>query len=196
MCRGIEDTPAIPCGNCPYRGSILKAIKNPAVVIKKARDKGKKIFQPNLISWSYLYRGYATRTQINKNNTNTVFNPNHKNPGIHKNPKPNNGYQPPKNKIVVKLHIKSILALSPRKNKAKPILEYSMKYPATSSASASGKSNGCLFVSAKADTKNITNKGKRGIQNQTSFWAKTISVRFKEPTHKITLININPIDTS
>lgn len=35
------------------------------------------------------------------------------------------GNQPPKKKIVVKLHIKIILAYSPKKNKAKPIAEYS-----------------------------------------------------------------------
>jgi hypothetical protein len=36
--------------------------------------------------------------------------------------------------------IKSILAYSPRKKKAKVIAEYSILYPETNSASASGKS--------------------------------------------------------
>jgi len=52
------------------------------------------------------------------------------------------GNQPPKNKIETKALIKSILAYSPRKNKAKVIAEYSTLYPETNSASASGKSKG------------------------------------------------------
>jgi len=50
--------------------------------------------------------------------------------------------------------------------------------------------------SAKEEIKNIINAGNRGIKNQISFWAKTISVKFKDPAHKITEIIINPIDTS
>jgi len=34
------------------------------------------------------------------------------------------------------------------------------------------------------------------MQNHTCFCAHTISLKFKEPTHKITLIRIKPIDTS
>ena len=49
-----------------------------------------------------------------------------------------------------------MFAYSPRKNSAKDIDEYSTLYPATSSASASGKSNGSLFVSASTDIKNTT----------------------------------------
>jgi hypothetical protein len=51
---------------------------------------------------------------------------------------------------------------SAKKNNAKPILEYSTLKPDTSSDSASGRSNGARFVSAKIDTKNIKNKGKKG----------------------------------
>ncbi len=58
------------------------------------------------------------------------------------------GNQPPKNKILENALINNILAYSPRKNKAKVIAEYSTLYPDTNSASASGKSNGCLLVSA------------------------------------------------
>jgi hypothetical protein len=113
-----------------------------------------------------------------------------------KNKKSIGGNQPPKNKTVVKLHINKILALSPKKNKANPIAEYSTKYPATNSASASGKSKGCLFVSASAETKNIINKGNKGIQNQIDLCANTISCKFKEPTQSIKLNNIKPMDTS
>lgn len=66
--------------------------------------------------------------------------------------------QPPKNKLTVKVDIKRIEAYSPKKNKAKPMEEYSTLYPETNSASASGKSKGCLLVSASAQTKKITNK--------------------------------------
>jgi hypothetical protein len=52
---------------------------------------------------------------------------------------------------------------SARKNNAKPMLEYSTLKPETSSDSASGKSKGARFVSAKIDTKNIKNRGKKGI---------------------------------
>jgi hypothetical protein len=44
--------------------------------------------------------------------------------------------------------IKIMLPYSAKKKRAKAIEEYSTLYPATSSASASGKSNGDLFVSA------------------------------------------------
>jgi len=53
--------------------------------------------------------------------------------------------------MVIALHIKIILIFSPKKNCAKVIAEYSTKYPATNSASASGKSKGGLFVSARAE---------------------------------------------
>jgi hypothetical protein len=52
------------------------------------------------------------------------------------------GNQPPKNKMETKALIKSMLAYSPKKNKAKVIAEYSTLYPETNSASASGKSKG------------------------------------------------------
>ena len=47
---------------------------------------------------------------------------------------------------------------SPSENKAKFIDAYSTLYPETNSASASGKSKGCRFVSANIDTKKIINK--------------------------------------
>eukprot|EP00965_Chrysotila_dentata_P055073 1827302-Pleurochrysis_carterae.AAC.1 len=47
---------------------------------------------------------------------------------------------------------------SARKNSAKPRLEYSTLKPETSSDSASGKSNGARFVSAKILTESIINR--------------------------------------
>ena len=106
------------------------------------------------------------------------------------------GNQPPKNKIETKALIKSILAYSPRKNKAKVIAEYSTLYPETNSASASGKSKGWRFVSASIETQNIINIGNRGTMNQTLFWAITIELKLKEPAQMQTLMIINPIETS
>ena len=64
------------------------------------------------------------------------------------------GIHPPINNKLVNALISSILPYSPIKNKANDIEEYSTKYPATNSASASGKSKGGLFVSAKTEIKN------------------------------------------
>ena len=122
--------------------------------------------------------------------------PDHNAPAGASQTNPNGAVPPPKNKAVARPHINDMFALSPRKNRAKPMAEYSTKYPATNSASASGKSKGCLFVSANAEAKNIINKGNKGTQNQTLCWAITISLRFREPTQGITFIGVEPIGTS
>jgi len=54
------------------------------------------------------------------------------------------------------------LLYSAKKKSEKPIAEYSTLYPETSSASASGRSKGCLLVSAKAVTKKIKKVGNKG----------------------------------
>lgn len=89
------------------------------------------------------------------------------------------GNQPPRKSIAVTDEIKIILLYSARKNKTKPAAEYSTLYPETSSASASGRSNGCLFVSAKAQIKNKINTGSKGIAYQTSFCPSTKSVKLR-----------------
>ena len=71
-------------------------------------------------------------------------------------------YQPPQNKRTTKHDIKNIFEYSAKKKNAKVTLEYSVEYPATNSASASGKSNGCRFVSAKITIKNISSMGNNG----------------------------------
>ena len=75
------------------------------------------------------------------------------------------GNHPPKNKITIKELIAIILQYSPKKNKANVIEEYSTLYPATSSDSASGRSNGTRFVSANNTTYVITTIGIRGKHN-------------------------------
>jgi len=77
------------------------------------------------------------------------------------------------------------------------IEEYSTLYPATNSASASGKSNGALFVSASIEIKKIIAHGNKGKTNQPVILCiKTISPKFKEPAKRITGKTHNPIETS
>jgi hypothetical protein len=78
-----------------------------------------------------------------------------------------NESQPPKKTNVASMLIAIIDPYSAKKNKAKPMLEYSTLNPDTSSLSASGRSNGALFVSAKIETKNIKHNGKKGIKKKT-----------------------------
>jgi hypothetical protein len=105
--------------------------------------------------------------------------------------------QPPKNNITIRIDISNILLYSPKKNNANNVEEYSTLKPATSSASASGKSKGVLLVSANIVIKNINANGKNGKQNQIVFcWIKTISIRFKELLIKITGKMTKPKDTS
>ena len=61
--------------------------------------------------------------------------------------------QPPKKSIVPKAHINKMFAYSPNQNMAYIIPEYSVWYPATNSASASGRSKGGRLVSANAEIK-------------------------------------------
>ena len=88
---------------------------------------------------------------------------------------------PPRNKIVVKQHIISMFPYSAEKKEANAIALYSTLYPATSSASASGKSNGVLFVSANALIKNTTNSGRSGKINHTLRCAYTMSYQENPP---------------
>ena len=132
--------------------------------------KGKKIFHPSLISWSYLYLGKVALTQRNTKRIRKTLIKNQKIPGIaFKGNISIGGYQPPRNKMTVKELIKIIFAYSAKKNKPNDIDEYSVKNPATNVASSSGKSKGNLFVSASADIINTTNMGKRGIANHIFF---------------------------
>jgi hypothetical protein len=90
-----------------------------------------------------------------------------------------------------------ILPYSAKKNIAKIIEEYSTLYPATSSASASGRSNGVLFVSATIEIKKIKARGNKGKMYHTVVsWEVTISVKFREPAIKITGIRTRLIETS
>jgi hypothetical protein len=78
---------------------------------------------------------------------------------------------PPKNNIATNVDIKIIEAYSAKKNITKGTEECSVKNPATSSDSASGKSKGALLVSAITEIKNIKESGNNGIIYQTLIWA-------------------------
>src|SRR6185312_9128446 len=108
----------------------------------------------------------------------------------------NGASQPPKNRMVVIPLIRIMLAYSPRKNSANAMALYSTKNPATISLSPSGRSNGERLVSASAEMKNTMNIGNSGSANQTWRWAKTMSVRFRLPTHNSTETMTKPMETS
>jgi hypothetical protein len=104
---------------------------------------------------------------------------------------------PPKKKITKRLDINKILAYSPKKKAANKIPEYSTLYPATSSASASGKSKGALLVSAKIEMKKIIDIGNNGKINQiVSFCISVILLRFNVLLNKMIGNSIKLIDIS
>ena len=87
-------------------------------------------------------------------NNNKILKINQTAPGIKlKGYKSIGDSHPPKNKIDPNAHINKIFAYSPNQNIEYIIPEYSVWYPATNSAYASGKSKGGLLVSAKAEIK-------------------------------------------
>src|SRR6185295_17471716 len=121
----------------------------------------------------------------------------------------NGGSQPPMNRIVVIAHMVAIATYSPSMNIMYGVEPYSTMKPATSSDSASTRSNGGRFVSASAEMKNTTNIGNNASQYQSSielvspsrvprpvFCELTMSVTLSEPTQSSTQMITNPIETS
>jgi hypothetical protein len=78
------------------------------------------------------------------------------------------------NRIALNADISTILQYSARKKNTKIIPECSVKNPATSSDSASGRSNGVRLVSANTEIKKIINNGRSGTKNQTLCWLSII----------------------
>src|ERR1700679_1080577 len=131
---------------------------------------------------------------MNTNRTKQIFRIIQIGPGIQVNGAiANGGSQPPRNRIDVIALIRIMLAYSPRKNRPKLMELYSTKKPATISDSPSGRSNGARLVSAKVDTKKMMNIGNSGMKNQIFVWARTMSVRFRLPTHNNTVTRTKPI---
>src|SRR5262245_24174542 len=98
---------------------------------------------------------------------NSALSRNHMTPGIQvSGGTGKGGSQPPRNRIVHIEHMTEIATYSLSMNSMYGVEPYSTMKPATSSDSASTRSNGGRLVSASADTKKTTNIGNSGSQNQ------------------------------
>src|SRR3954449_8279287 len=89
--------------------------------------------------------------------------------------------QPPRNNVVASAETVATLMYSARKNMANLIDAYSVWKPATSSVSASGRSNGARFVSPTIDTRYMRNDGISGSAYQSFDCAATISLVERDP---------------
>src|SRR3954447_11462864 len=146
----------------------------------------------------------------NRKNMNRTLSVNQITPGIQVNGATGKGgSQPPRNRIVAMAHMVAMAMYSPRKNRRNGVDEYSTANPATSSDSASTRSNGGRLVSASAEMKKTTNIGSSLSQFQSrsvfgrparvpgpNFCALTTSVRLREPTQSSTVMMTKPIETS
>src|SRR5271166_805355 len=104
--------------------------------------------------------------------------------------------QPPKNMTVASEETVIMLTYSANMNIAKLSDEYSVWKPATSSPSASGRSNGARLVSPTMDTRYVVNDGSSRKMYQTRFWADTICDVDIVPAKRNTVANERPIATS
>ena len=93
-------------------------------------------------------------------------------------------FHPPKKNMENNAAESNILEYSAKKNNAKIMDENSILYPATSSPSASGKSNGVRFVSANREIKKQKALTGNIKINQIFVCKLTISIKFK-----VSLIN-------
>src|SRR5690349_10397515 len=105
-------------------------------------------------------------------------------------------FQPPRNNATAIEQSVMMLAYSPRKNSPNFMLEYAVWNPATSSDSASGRSNGVRLVSASAVTMKIRNASGWNSTNQPCSCARTISTIDSEPAISSTPMVEIPIDSS
>src|SRR3954471_12143411 len=107
------------------------------------------------------------------------------------------GSQPPRNSTANRPESRITFMYSPRKNSRNGVDEYSTMKPATSSDSASSRSNGGRWVSARVEMKNTTAIGNRMVnRNQPCACAITMADRFREPANSSTVISTKPMDTS
>src|ERR1043166_571452 len=158
------------------------------------------------MSWSSRRRGNVQRTQMKKNMSTPSFAKYHATPA-HAGPGP---CQPPKNSVTAIELMTIMFMYSPRKNSAHFIDEYSVWKPATSSPSASGRSNGARFVSANAVMRKIPNGASRyqwkmpqfgsqsgvpGIWYQPA-WRSTMPTSDSVPARRITGIVESPMASS
>src|SRR5688572_12964066 len=118
---------------------------------------GNITFHPNLISWSYRSLGNVARSQKKRNKKEYVLTANHIVFSTQaKDGSPTSAiivpgygaFHPPRNSAAATQDTSTMLAYSARKKKANLRPLYSVKKPATSSLSASGRSKGTRLVSA------------------------------------------------
>src|SRR5215210_2843915 len=76
---------------------------------------------------------------------------------------------PPKNSVVTMAHTVTTLEYSAMKKNENFMAEYSVWYPAMSSDSASGRSNGRRLVSAKPEIRKMKNERKSGSTYQSAI---------------------------
>src|SRR5690348_16314881 len=138
----------------------------------------------------------------NRKNMKSTFSVNQITPGTQVNGTNGIGEsQPPRKRMVAMAHIVAIATYSPSMNIMYGVEPYSTMKPATSSDSASIRSNGGRFVSASDETKKMTNIGSSGSQYQPNrpqlvFCASTMAERLSEPAQISTVMMTNPIETS
>src|ERR1700733_14060878 len=116
----------------------------------------------------------------------------------------NGGSQPPRNRMLISPQSMMTFMYSARKKSRKGPEEYSTKKPATSSDSASSRSKGGRWVSAREETKKITSMGNRMEKKFQCAKASTPAVcctstmreRLSEPANSRTVIITKPIETS
>lgn len=106
---------------------------------------------------------------------------------------------PPRKSVAIIADAVSMFAYSAMKNMLNFIDEYSVWYPVISSDSASGRSKGRRFVSAKAETTKRKNDSPSGSANQRLLPAccvHTTCVSVTLPTSMKTGIRLSPRPTS
>src|SRR5260221_10273570 len=156
---------------------------NKATMMMLITAIGRNTFQPSFISRSYLSRGTVQRTQTKTKRQMQTFivkkiivsSDDHHVPGsCHQGIS-----QPPKKSVTVSAEMAAIDMYSDMKKRANFIDEYSVWYPATSSASASAKSNGRRFVSAKAETMKTIMESHMAGERQFQAGSLMVSTRMK-----------------
>ena len=107
-------------------------------------------------------RGNVARSQMNTNTTTASFRRNQSGPSQSSQKK----CQPPRKSVTVSAESVSMLMYSAIWKRPQRMPEYSVWYPATSSCSASGRSNGARFVSAMPAMKKVRKPTNCGTMNQ------------------------------
>src|SRR5712691_6970615 len=137
---------------------------------------GRSTFQPKRISWSYRSRGTDARIQM-KTDTNTkTLSTNQSGPSGAYGP-----CQPPKKSVTARPESVIRLMYSAVWKRPQRMPPYSVWKPATSSVSASGRSNGGRLVSAIMAKKKTSSPANCGTTNQiVASCLLTISTRFSD----------------